>query len=189
LHPHAFRKAGHHGGIEQAGGDRDDPDRVIGELARDRERHPRNPRLGGAVRRLADLAVERGRGGGVDDDPLLALLIGFVLHHLLHGEANDVQGADQIDLKHPVEKVQRDRPFFRENLARIGDARAIDCRVDRSKSGHDLLHGRPAALVAGHVGMGEDHVRPQFGGQLLPPLLRDIENRNSRSGLGQASDT
>ena len=96
--------------------------------------------------------------------------------------------ADEVDLNHPVEEGKRHRSLFGEDLSRIGHAGAVDRDVDLPEGGHGLLHGRPAALVARHVGVDEDDVRPQFGGQLLAPLRDDVENRHLRPQGGQAPD-
>ena len=111
---------------------------------------------------------------------------GVVLDHLLDGEADDVQRADEVDLDDPVEELQRHRPLFREDLSRIGHAGAVDRHVDLPEGGHDLFHGRPARLVARHVGLDEKAVRPQLGGDLLAPLHRDIQNRHLGPQGGQA---
>ena len=57
---------------EDAGRDRDHADAVAGELARRRQRQRRDAALGGGIGRLADLALEGGDRGGVDDHPALA---------------------------------------------------------------------------------------------------------------------
>ena len=85
-------------GVEEAGGDRDDADAARGQVARRRQRHADDAALRGRVGDLADLAVVGGDRGRVDADAALALLVGLVLAHRGGGEAEHVEGADQVDL-------------------------------------------------------------------------------------------
>ena len=65
-------QAAQHRRLENAGRDRDDADAVAGELARRRQGERRNPALRCGIGGLADLAIERGDRGGVDDHAALA---------------------------------------------------------------------------------------------------------------------
>src|ERR1700704_1507054 len=73
--------------VEEARRDRDHADARGGEVAGGGERHPHDPALRRGVGELADLAVVRRRGGGVDVDPTLALRVRVVAEHRHGGEA------------------------------------------------------------------------------------------------------
>jgi hypothetical protein len=73
--PEPRRHACHHRRLENAGRDRHDADAVAGKLAGDRQGHADNPALGGGIGGLADLPVEGGNRGRVDDDAALAFRI------------------------------------------------------------------------------------------------------------------
>ena len=92
--------------VEEAGGDRHDPDAARGHVARRRQGHADDAALRGRVGDLADLAVVGGDRGGVDADAALALLVGLVLAHRRRRQAQHVEGADQVDLDHVGEELE-----------------------------------------------------------------------------------
>src|SRR3954466_6708602 len=73
-----FGEAGEQWRVEQAGGDRAHADAAAGEVARGREGEADDAALGGAVGRLADLAVVGGDRGSGDVHAALALAVGVV---------------------------------------------------------------------------------------------------------------
>ena len=84
-------------GVDQAGRDGVEADADRGEVAGDGEGHADDAALGGGVRRLADLAVEGGDAGQVDDGAALAGLGRLVAGDRRTDEADAVEGADQVD--------------------------------------------------------------------------------------------
>src|SRR5207248_1991532 len=75
-------------------------------------------------RGLADLAVERGDAGGVDDHAALALHR-LLLHHPRRRHADRVEGPDEIDADHALELLERQRAVASYRAAGGGDARAV----------------------------------------------------------------
>jgi RNA polymerase sigma factor (sigma-70 family) len=69
-----FGQAGHHRGVEDAGGDCHDADAALRKFAGDGEGQSDDPALGRGVGYLPDLAVESGHAGCVDDDAALSAL-------------------------------------------------------------------------------------------------------------------
>jgi hypothetical protein len=94
---HLLRQRLHHRGQEQARRDGVHADAVARQFAGDRQRHADHAGLRGRVGGLADLALEGGDRGGVDDHAALALGVGLALGHRHGGEADHVEGADQVD--------------------------------------------------------------------------------------------
>src|SRR3954452_4885228 len=96
---------------EQPRCDGDDPDQLVGEVARDRQRHADDAALGGRVRSLSDLPLERGDRRGVDDDPALAVYrLGG--QDPLGGQPDDVERADQVHADDPAELLERQHPVL-----------------------------------------------------------------------------
>ncbi len=151
--PGVVREARHHGRLEDAGGDGDYPDEACRELSRGGKGQPDNSRLRRRVRGLADLALEGGDGGGVDDhSPLPLLRLGGL--HSRRGEAQDVEGADEVDHDHPLEVLEGQRAGSSQDPARCDDARAVDSRAERAKL-LSLGHGGGDLLRIGNVGRNE----------------------------------
>ena len=99
------------------------------EVARGRQGQADDPALRGRVGDLADLAVEGGDRGRVDADAALAAVVGLVVDHRRGGEAEHVEGADQVDLDHVVEDLEVvRRPACRRSA---GPSR---CRRSRPRS-------------------------------------------------------
>jgi len=103
---------------------------VSSELARDRQRHGHDGALGGRVRRLADLAVERSDAGRVDDGAPLAVAVGLGGGHASRCQSNGVEGAGRVDLQHLEEELECVRPVAAEHLGWRRDAGAVHQRVD-----------------------------------------------------------
>ncbi len=162
-------------GVEQARGDRDDPDEQAREVAGDRQGHADDPALGRGVGRLADLAVERGRRGRVDDHAALAVnRVGR--GHRGGGEPDHVEGADQVHRDDPGELLERVGAVLADGAPGPADAGAVDrdaqrCRVRRGRyrRGHVGLarhvtgdeRAADALRLRGTVGTGQveqDHV-------------------------------
>ena len=125
-----LRQAPQQGRVEQPWSDGHHPDTVLGELARDGERHADDPSLGSRVGRLADLAFERRDRGGVDDHPPLPLGVGVVLGHGLGRQANGIERADQIDVDHRREKFERHRPLAPQHAGGLTHTGAIDGEME-----------------------------------------------------------
>ncbi len=154
-----LRQPGHHGRLEDARRDGDHPDQRARQFAGDRQRHRVHRTLGGGVGRLADLAVERGDGGGVDDDA--ALRPAELGHgrlggrHRGRGQADDVEGAHEVDLDDAVEGLQRQHAVPAQHLAGGGDPGAVDHDPQRTE-GDGGVDGGLHLDLAGDVGGNED---------------------------------
>src|SRR5262249_45757225 len=155
--------------VEDPGCDGDHADAELGEIPRDRQRHSDDPALGRRVGRLADLSVEGGHRRGVDDDAPLAIGGRGIPAHRSGGQANAVEGADEIDLDDPREVLQLRWARAAHRLHRGADARAVDQHVDAAEAGAGLLDGVPDLVAAGHVARDE--------GRAVPQLARDLGAR------------
>ena len=93
--------------------------------------------LGGGVGRLADLAVERGDRSGVDDDAALRAAEfghgGIRGRHGGRGQADDVEGAHEVDLDDAVEALQRQHAVAAQDLAWRRDPGAVDHDPQRAE--------------------------------------------------------
>ena len=130
----------HHRRVEDAGRDRHAADAEARQLARDRQRHAGDRRLGGGVGRLADLALEGGDRGGVDQQAALAVGARRVVLHERGGGLVAQEGADQVDVHHLGEEVARHRAVLAEHAAGADDAGAIDQQVDAAHVLARALH-------------------------------------------------
>ena len=104
-----LRQALQHRGEEQARGDGDDADQLVGEVARDRQGHADDAAFGCGVGGLADLALVGGDRGGVDDDAALGAAVGadrVVGEDALGGAADDVERADQVHNQRLPEQIR-----------------------------------------------------------------------------------
>src|SRR6185312_2313196 len=124
----------------------------------------------GGVGGLADLAVEGGDGGGVDDDPAFGRARGLVGHRIgrgdgLGGQPDDVERADEVDGHDLLEGGQGQDPVASEDLARGGDAGAGDHQAQRGQCGGGL-DGRADLVLVGDVGGDAPGALPQPGGDV-----------------------
>src|SRR5690606_36894766 len=98
--------AGQRRGVDDAGGDGVHADAELGQVARGGHGHAVHATLGGRVGDLADLALERRHGGGVDDHAALAVLVDRVgLGDGVGGQTHDVEGAEQVDRDDGAEQL------------------------------------------------------------------------------------
>src|SRR5213594_1654379 len=91
-----LRQRAEQGRLEDSGRDRHHANAQLGEVACDGQGHAHDAALGRRVRRLADLPVERGHRGGVDDHAALAVAARRVLRHVDGREPDAIEGADQV---------------------------------------------------------------------------------------------
>ena len=89
---HLFWEAHEERGEEEAGRNGVDPDAFLGEVTRERKRHPDDRSLRRGVCHLAALPIERRDARGVDDDTALPVLVSVVRCDSLRGETSDVEG-------------------------------------------------------------------------------------------------
>src|SRR5262249_5527769 len=109
----------------------DDADAVRGEITGRVQGEADHPALRCGVCGLADLAVERGDGCGVDDHTALAVVHWFSARHGGGGQPHDVERADQVDLDHLTEEVEVVRALLAENAAGPADAGTVDHQAQR----------------------------------------------------------
>ncbi|GAA3208572.1 hypothetical protein GCM10020256_05110 [Streptomyces thermocoprophilus] len=134
------------------GGDGDDADAVLGEVAGGGDGHAGDTGLGGGVGDLADLALVRGDGRRVDDEAAPALGVRLLLDHGGGGEPQDVEGADQVDVDDRAEQVQVVRAAAADDAGGRGDAGAVDGEPQRGAVGLDPGEGLLDGLLTGDVG-------------------------------------
>src|SRR5690242_13558346 len=77
-----LRQKREHGSVKRSGRDGAYADPERREIARNWQREPHHTTLGGRVRRLPDLPVERRDRRGIDNHAALALAVGRILRHL-----------------------------------------------------------------------------------------------------------
>ena len=156
-----LRQPGHHGCLEDARGNGDHADQRARQFTGDRQRHRVHGPLGGGVGGLADLAVEGSDRGGVDDDA--ALRPAELGHgrlgrrHRGSGQADDVEGAHEVDLDDPVEALQRQHAVAAQDLAGGGDPGAVDHDPQRAE-GDGGVDGGLHLVFAGDIGGNEDRL-------------------------------
>ena len=85
--------------------------------------------LGCGVSGLADLAVEGGDGGGVNDDAALAIFGGIFFGDGLGSEPDHIEGADEVDVDGAHEGIEAMGAFAARDFFRRGDAGAVDQTV------------------------------------------------------------
>src|SRR5207249_7171924 len=117
---------------------------------------------GSRVGWLANLTVEGGDRRGVDDHAALALSIREVLHHEDGCQADDIEGADQIDLDDTLETLQRQGALPANDALSSSDTGAVDHNMDAPKA---LLHLRQGTLhvcTDRDIGLHEEHIRAKL---------------------------
>ncbi len=184
---HVLRQAAHHRRLEQAGGDGDAADAAARQFARDRQGHADHRGLGGGVGGLADLAVVGGDGGGVDEDAALAFLVGGLPRHLLRGEADEVEAADDVDVEAAGEAGEGVRAFLAQHFFAGGDAGAVDQAVHRAEV---FQRGGDRGLgigFGGDVGADEAHRRAQFIDQRLSGDFVEIRHHHLAAEADQVA--
>src|SRR5581483_1245003 len=80
------------------------------EIARDRQRHADDARFRGRVGSLANLPVEGGDAGRVDDHAPLAVLW-RLRNDARRGQPDNVEAAEQVDRDDALELLERKRPL------------------------------------------------------------------------------
>lgn len=91
----------------------------------DGKRHADDGGFGCRIGGLADLAVEGGHRRRVDDHAPVAV-DRLVAGHAGGGEADGVEGTQQIDPHDALEFLERVWPGAAEDLGGVSDARAVD---------------------------------------------------------------
>ena len=173
-------EAREHRSVEDPRGDRDDANADTGELARDRESHPRDPRLRRGIGGLSNLPVERCDRRGADDDAALAPGVWRVLRHRRGREAEHVERPYEVDLNDLREEVERERPLLPEDAAGRPDSGAEHGDRQRAERAGGRDRARDRRLV-GDVGL--DERRAERGGGALSVLARAIEEDDPRAAL------
>ena len=146
------------------------------------EHHARDAGLGGRVRDLADLTLERGDRRGVDDDAALVVL-GLVLRHVPRLEPVEVERRDQVELDDPPEVVERVRAVLAERAHRDAAARGVHRDVQPAERVDRVGQRELDALVV------DDVDRVERAAQLRRDLgagrRRQVEDRDRRALLAQ----
>src|SRR5690606_7676819 len=178
-----LRKSGQHRGAEDAGSDRHHADAGARQVSRYRQRHAHHAALGGRIGSLADLSVEGGDRGGVDDDAALATFKRLELFAAHGKQADHVECADQVDLDHLAVVVERVRPVLRGGACGDGDAGA----VDQDARGAELFGDRGEGLLAtlGRRDVAPDRDPADVGRNLFGAVDADIEDRDLRAPGGK----
>src|SRR4029077_785443 len=161
---HVRRHAVHHRGVKDPGCDRDAADPEPGQLARDRQRHPGDRGLGGRVGRLADLSLEGGDRGRVDEQAPFTVRARRVVLHDSRGGLIAQEGADQIDVDDPGEEFAGHRTVLAEHASRADDAGAVDEKIQAAEPAVRGLHGRVHLGFRGYVAAHEARGLSESGG-------------------------
>ncbi|MCY1538491.1 hypothetical protein D9M68_740350 [compost metagenome] len=183
---HLLRHARHHRRLEDARGNGHHPNAVARQFAGDRQGHADHAALRGGIGGLADLPVEGRHRGGVDDHAALAAGIGRVLLHGLGGQAQHIEGANQVDVDRPGEAVQAMHAATPEDLLGRRDAGTVDQAMHSAEGLQGDGNGLARLVFAADVGLGEACVGPQFCGARGPLLGIDIHQHDLAAGGEQA---
>ena len=162
-----------HWGVKHARRDRHHPDTRTGEFAGDRQGHRDHAALGRGIGRLPDLAVEGGDRGGVDNDATFVVLQWIDRAHVRRGQADRVEGADQVDADCALERVQLQRAVAADDAAGGADARAVDQDARGPVRRFGCRHRRFGRGGVGHVAADRDPA--DRGGVCLRGGVIDIE--------------
>ena len=178
------------GRVDQAGRDGVDPYGDRGEVSSDRERHADDAALGGGVRRLPDLTLERRDAGQADDGAALTRRRRLEPRHRRPGDADHVEGADQVDsddLLVQLEVVRRLVGAVASDGAGSGaDAGRVDQDAQLTELG-GALDRRGDLRGVGDVDVGEGRRRaPRPGpGPCRPGRRRPAPSRRPRPAVAR----
>jgi hypothetical protein len=175
-----------HRRVNDARRDGVDPDAVARQVAGGGDRHPDDAALGSRVGDLPDLPFVRRDRRGVDDQPALAGLVDRVRpgDHL-RGQAQHVEGPDQVDLDGLAEEVELVHSPGRQDAAGRGDARAVHhqsqrcgLRIESGQRGEDVI-------LARHIGTDQPHSlrRSRLGRGL--DGCRKVETHDAHAAPGE----
>ncbi len=174
--------------VEEAGRDRHDADAPARHVARRRQRHPDDAALRRRIGDLADLAVERRDRRGVDADAALAAGVGLVRVHRRGGEAQHVEGADQVDLDDVREELEVVRPVLRRGALRPADARAADRDPQAAAGLGGGVDGGRDLLGLGHVTSTKRARVAELGDERLALLRVQVGDHHRRAARVQRAD-
>ena len=160
------RQAGHHRGLHHPGSDGHHPDRLVGQVAGRGQGQRDDAALAGRVRRLTDLPVVR-RDARRHDHQTAVAVERLVVDHGLGGQPQHVEGADQVDLDHRAEGLQRQQPALADHPARRGHPGAVDRDPQRPEAGR-RVDRRPDLLLVADVGGDEPHPSPSPAASSAP---------------------
>jgi hypothetical protein len=116
-----------------------------------RQGHARDSGLGRRVGHLADLPLEGGDRGRVQDDAPLAAVVRLVLAHLVGGDPCDVERRDQVQVDHAPEVVEGVGPVLGERPLRDAAARRIADEVEASEGADRIDEGSLGPVEVGDV--------------------------------------
>ena len=144
--------------------------------------------LRGRVGDLADLAVEGGDRGGVDAHAALAVVVGLVAEHRAGGEAQDVEGADQVDADHGLEGLElvRRRAGRRPSPAQPTPAQQTLIRSPPGSAGGCRPRRPATSSGVGHVGLDEARAARRARRRAPGPLLVEVGDRHDGAVRVQA---
>jgi hypothetical protein len=129
----------------------------------------------------ANLAVEGCYRRCVDDDAAL-LADQFGLGDPLRAQPQHVEGADQVDVHHLAERVQRENAVLTQHPDGVTGAGAVDHDAQRAKRFGDI-QGRGHRRLVGDVGRRETRTIAEFADHLL---AFEVEHNHLRAGIEQA---
>ncbi len=178
-----------HRRVEDAGRDRVGANAELRKLARRRHGERGDASFGGRVGGLADLALEgRDRGGRHDDAALAVGERGKALH-VGGDEPHHVEGADQVDLDHPLEIGQRHGAVATDDALGRPHARTVDEDARHAVRRARLTQRGDGCVGAGHVtadGNATDLLRHRLGAVEIDVEAGDLgaRRRQLRRGRG-----
>jgi len=135
-----FRQSGHHGRLKDAGGNGHNANAAAGQVAGDGQGHTHHAPFGGGISSLPHLAIKGGHGGSVDDDAAFTRFVGLACGHNGRCQANDVKGADEVNLNDFGKCVERVRTVAANDFGGNGDTGAVDDALETAELGNGRIH-------------------------------------------------
>ena len=162
-------KDSHHRRFEDSRRDGDDANAEARQLARDGQRERNHSAFRCGVGGLANLAIKRGDGCGVDDDAALAVFVGIFFGDGVCREADHIECPDEIDVHGAREGLKAVRPFAACDFFCGRDAGAVHQSVQVAEGAEREIDGGLAVAFAGDVSQREANASRQALGARSSP--------------------
>ena len=110
----------------------------------------------------------------VDDDAALAVCAGFFLCDGRGGEADHIEGADEVDVDGSCERVEAMRTFAADDFFGGCNAGAVDEPVQMAEGAEREIDGGLGVAFAGDISEREAGGRAQLGGESFAGCAIDV---------------